>query len=102
MLFFSDEAGKLQVWDLKSRKAEPVQTQDICGKSLNSKHNYIIKRRKKPIIIITLVIAPYAHKEKSANGEEKTTHFVSVADETGTLHVLYVPKHLYTRTDHDV
>ena len=37
VLFFTDEAGKLQVWDLKSRRAEPTQTQDICGKPLNSR-----------------------------------------------------------------
>ena len=35
VVFFSDEKGFLQVWDIKKRKSQPLQKQDISGQCLN-------------------------------------------------------------------
>ena len=108
IIFFSDESGQLQVWDLTHKKAEPKQVQGISGRTING--NLIIAEVL--LYFLTTVpafanrftfpaICPYAHRDV-VNGQETVTHFISVGDETGTLHVLILPKHLYTTCDQDV
>lgn len=45
------------------------------------------------------MIAPY---EYSNNDNENDGHYISIADETGTLHVMTVPEHLEKSTQEDV
>ncbi len=78
VLFFSDESGVLQMWQLNSKKSEPFQTQNISGRAING-------------------IYPFTRNE----GGHKV-HYMSVADETGSLHIMDLPKHLKETSEEKV
>ncbi len=42
VIFFSDESGALQMWELNGRKSEPFQTQDVSGRAINSEETDIL------------------------------------------------------------
>ena len=48
--------------------------------------------------IIFIVICPYNHKSKLKEGE----HYLSVADDTGVIRLMLLPKHLYMSSDQAV
>ena len=83
VIFFADETGRLQVWDVRGKKSEPVQSQCVSGRTIN-------------------VVAPYEYPEGGVRAGEYADHYVGVADDTGTLHVLVVPDHLKEREQEDV
>jgi hypothetical protein len=41
VIFFSDETGKMQAWDITSKKSEPFQTQDISGRTINGESDLV-------------------------------------------------------------
>ena len=77
IIFFSGEKGSLQVWDITKRRSEPIQTQNISGKAINA-------------------IAPYRTSKTNGN----IGHFITVADESGTLRIMTLPKHLWEPNTH--
>ena len=74
---FSGEKGNLDVWDITKRRSEPIQTQNISGRAINA-------------------ICPY--RTKVTKGNEG--HFISVADDSGTLRLMTLPKHLWQSNEH--
>ena len=63
----------------------------------------IITKIKSPLmlkfsIFVFIVICPYNHKSKLKEGE----HYLSVADDTGVIRLMLLPKHLYMSSDQAV
>ncbi len=96
VIFFSDESGTLQMWEMNGRKSEPFQTQDISGRPINGEtrtssqndlnHGREHSHNSSPYT----AICPYVR----ANESGEKVHYMSVADETGTLHLMELPNHL--------
>ena len=109
-VFFSTEKGNVQVWDITKRRSEPLQEQNIAGSPINGKeiiltrYNHISFTKIKSAlmlkfsIFIFIVICPYNHKSKLKEGE----HYLSVADDTGVIRLMLLPKHLYMSSDQAV
>ena len=51
--------------------------------------------------ISSLAICPYNHSGKGS-ASEKEGHYLSVADDTGVLRLMLLPKHLHTSTEQAV
>ena len=76
IIFFSGEKGTLEVWDITKRKSEPIQSQNISGRAINA-------------------ICPYRTKITKGNDG----HYISIGDNSGTLRLMTLPKHLWETTD---
>ncbi len=72
VILMADEAGKLQAWDIRCQRSEPFQSQDITGNPLNH-------------------VSAYEHWEPESGAKK---HFVSAADDEGSVVLLELPKHL--------
>ena len=80
IVFFSGENGTLEVWDITKRKSEPIQTQNIAGRAINA-------------------ICPYRQESDIVKNQGNLGHYISVADNSGTLRVMTLPKHLWENPD---
>eukprot|EP00090_Calanus_glacialis_P021332 TRINITY_DN32910_c0_g1_i1.p1 TRINITY_DN32910_c0_g1~~TRINITY_DN32910_c0_g1_i1.p1 ORF type:complete len:311 (-),score=94.34 TRINITY_DN32910_c0_g1_i1:67-999(-) len=78
-VFTSCEDGTIQCWNLLAGGNSPIQKQNTSGYT------------------ITCITGYYADPEENTNGDI-TGHYLSIADTTGTIRLLTLPKHMHETT----
>ncbi len=91
IVFFSSDKGNLEVWDITRRKSDPIQTQNIAGRAINGITKNCSKFGLGIRNLFVAAICPY----RGVMSSEEEGHFISVADNSGTLRMMKLPKHLW-------